>query len=235
MRTATAVLLGLFLVLAAGSAIANCPLHGIYDMNTGTLDTGRAAESEPGGQSGEIGNAIKAGSFTDPDFGAQWILSCPAICVAPVLMENTVDEYGNGIMVYFTEYCGGNLWLNGPGEAWDNGYADYTAILLQVNLTVTLTIEGGSVVGHDTVIDVIGQFEGCVETCFYLYAQATQMGAGYGYEFPAGYPLPVYETSCQEDANLSGTYWDITGGDMLIDYCTTASQDSDWGQVKTRY
>ena len=54
--------------------------------------------------------------------------SAPVHLVEPALVENTVDAYGNGIMVYYTEYCGGTLWLNGYGEAWDNGFDHYEAI-----------------------------------------------------------------------------------------------------------
>ena len=78
------------MLLIAGFAWAACPIDGFYST-TDVLLPGVASESEPTGQSGELGNAVYAESWDGVSLGTQWILSCPAICVEPVLVESDID------------------------------------------------------------------------------------------------------------------------------------------------
>ncbi|MBC8366022.1 hypothetical protein H8E52_01290 [bacterium] len=231
----TKAILGLLLILSASAVSANCPLYGDYSTNDGNMLPGRASESEPGGQSGEIGNAIFAESF-DGQLGGQWMLFCPAICVEPELIENTVDDYGNGDMVYFTEYCGGQLWLNGTGEAWDNGAADYFADLQSAYFTTTITLVGGVPIFRSTTIEMMAQFVDCIDVCvFFDVIEAIQMGEDYGYNFPVDYPLPVFDYDCSASVDLYGSWWEIVDIAMNIGDCTVDTETSDWSQVKSLY
>ncbi len=235
MRTATTIIMGLLLIVCSGPAQANCPFYGDYSTGNGDLLPGRASESEPTGQSGEIGNAIYAESF-DGQLGGQWVLSCPAICVEPLLIEDTVDAYGNGDMVYFTEYCGGALWLNGPGEAWDNGHTEYIADIQSAYFTTTITLVGGVPIFRSTTIEMMAQFVDCIDVCvFFDVVEAIQMGEDYGYNYPADYPKPVHEIICDPDLDLWGSWWEIVDIGMTIGDCTVSTEVSDWGQLKSRY
>jgi len=233
-RTATIFFALTLLIVLAAPAWAGCPLDGVYST-TDTMLPGHASESEPTGQSGELGNAVFAQSWDGAALGTQWGLACPEICVEPVLLANTIDQYGNGDMVYLTEYCGGTLWLDGNGP-WGNGDAEYLVDVLICQFTTTISFLGGQVALHNTDIDMHGHFQGCPETCVeFTVAAACQLGEDYGYGFPADFPLPVLGGSCMPDENLLGTWWDISEINMVISGCTVPTTDRNWSEVKSLY
>ena len=220
------------LAVVSSAAWAGCPLDGVYSTDNALLP-GVASESEPTGQSGELGNAVHAESVGG---GAQWLLSCPAICVEPVMIENTVDGSGNGHVTYFTVYCGGGFWLNGGAEAWSNGHTEYLADVDVANFTTRITFAGGVPVLTTTDIEVTAEFLDCTDTCLtFTVASACQVGEAYGADFPAGYPLPVWMDTCDPDPMLWGSWWDVCCATMVIQGCSTDADDLDWGHVKALY
>ena len=232
MRFAKVLMIGLPILLLALPALGQCPQNGYYNSQGGTVELGTASESWVGGQEGQIGNALYALSMGD---GAQWILSCPATCADPILLDDLVDEYGNGQRIYLTQYCGGTLWLNGGLEAWGNGDADYVVNLSDMNIYVTIIFMAGVPIGHVSNIELAGTFQDCDACVAFQIANATMLGEGLGYSFPIGYPMPVYEGSCTPDAGLYGSYWDIIDIGLTISGCSVATEETTWGQVKALY
>ena len=236
MRSLRILTISFVLLAMAGIALAGCPLQGTYTSAAGEMLNGRAAESWPGGIPGDLGNTVLANSWDDVELGAQWQLNCVEICVAPVLTENTVDEFGNGHHIYFTQYCGGEIVLTGDGQPWYNGDALYTAAVVEASFTVTVEIEGGVPVSHVSVIDILGDVLDCTGVCIELnVTNAVQAGEGVGTDFPAGYPLPHTPVTCTEDGSLLGTWWDISDITMLISGCTVPTVERNWGEVKSLY
>jgi hypothetical protein len=232
MRLAKLLLIGLPILLLALPSLGQCPQNGVYNSQGGSVELGTASESWINGQEGQIGNTLYALSMND---GAQWILSCPSACVDPILLDDTVDPYGNGMRSYLTEYCGGTLWLNGGMEDWSNGDVEYVVDLVDTNIYVTIIFMGGVPIGHVSNIELAGTFQNCESCVAFQIANATMIGEGYGFDFPAGYPLPVFADSCDPEVDLYGSYWDIIDIGLTISGCGVASQDSDWSQIKSLY
>jgi len=232
MRFAKTLLIGLPIILLALPALGQCPENGYYNSQSGILLLGTASESWINGQEGQIGNTLYAESDGG---GNQWVLSCPSACEEPILLEDTVDAYGNGMRSYLTEYCGGTLWLNGGTEAWSNGDDEYIVDLNDMNIYVTIIFMGGVPIGHVSNIELAGSFQGCDACVAFQIANATMYGHNYGVNFPPGFPLPVHPDSCDPDPNLYGSYWDIIDVGLTISGCGVATQSSDWSHVKAMY
>ena len=236
MRTLKTLLLMIPILLLSMNVIAECPELGVYSSIDGDVSLGRASESWVGGGEGQIGNAVLSMSWNGAALGQQWVLSCPATCSVPLLILDQVDGNGNGNQTWFTEYCGGELWLNGPGEAWDTGDASYTAVLNEASFTTTIQFAGGVPVGYVANIQFTAEFANCPEGCSaFEISNAVQLGRGLGSSFPAGYPLPVQQPDCLQDGALMGSYWDVIDLSLVITGCAVPTEDSSWSQVKSIY
>jgi hypothetical protein len=217
-------------------AYADAPINGIY-QSPGDLDEGRFSECWVGGGQGQLGNTVHALSWDGTDLGLQWKLLCPYIAEAPELIEDTVDEFGNGHRVYRTIYTGGEYWLSGTG-AWSGGDPDYLGYLEHYVHTTTMQISGGEVVAYTTNAQMTGRFYGYQETCMQLtIANAALVGMG-GVP-PADYPTLQDGTSgtCVAAAGGYigewGNVWAIT---LIIQGCEpTATEESSWGTIKSLY
>jgi hypothetical protein len=113
MRTLKSLLLTIPILLLSMSVLAGCPEVGVYTSLDGDILSGRASESWPGGGEGQIGNSVLSESWNGETLALQWVVSCPTACTVPLLIFDGVDINGNGNQTWFTEYCGGSLWLNG--------------------------------------------------------------------------------------------------------------------------
>jgi hypothetical protein len=213
------------------------PLAGTYKTLDGDLFPGKATESAPAdGAEGQLGNMIWAESFDDVSLGAQWKLMCPAIASDPVLLSDDVDENGNGMRSYRTEYGGGTLWLTGAA-AWGGGEADYTATLTSFTTTVYKQYVNFEKVGAVTNISCTGVFED-YDDCFEMViANAELIGlTPYGYPEEQGPFPPFHGPSDCDVIGAHGTYWnthDITLS--ILGECIVQTDETTWGQVKSIY
>lgn len=231
-----AILVFLTVCVLAMAAYADAPLNGVY-LSPGMISEGRFTESWVGGGQGQLGNTVFAQSWNGSDLGLEWEVRCPILALPPELLEDTVDEFGNGHLVYRSVYTGGEYWLIGTG-AWGGGDPDYTGYLEHYVHTTTMQIAGGELVGYNTNAQMTGRFYGYQETCMQLTI-ANASGVGFGGVPPADYPpLKDGATGTCEDPDPSvvgewGIVWSIT---MIIQGCEpTATEETSWGTIKSLY
>ena len=117
--------------LVAGSANAGPPLQGTYKEETGDIETARYSESFAGAaQYLTAGNTMNSRSWDGASLGTQWYVECPDIESAPALIFDNVNILGNGQQIWQKTFGGtATFWMNGTGEAWDNGDATYTGVV----------------------------------------------------------------------------------------------------------
>jgi hypothetical protein len=236
MRIARISLLALILALFALPALAQCPLLGTYTTQGGELLMGHASESWPYGAPGQLENAVTAQSWDGFELGNQWYLSCPETCVEPVVTEDTIDEFGNGQIIYLTQYCTGVLWLEGDGTPWSDGHDRYLADVLEAIFFTTVEYADSVPVGRTTQIQISTDVVDCTGVCINVDIQtATELGQGIGSDFPAGYPYPVLAEGCNPDPTLLGTWWDVTDITMSIEGCSVPVREAVWSEVKALY
>ena len=237
MPTLRILLICLSLALLTAPVYAGCPVEGTYTAISGDIFEGRSSEAWPGGGEGQLGNSVLGQSWDSVSLGSQWELSCPQICVAPVLLLDTVNGSGYGQRTYITQYCGGTLWLDGGTQAWSNGDADYTLNLSSTYFYTTIQYAAGVPVAKVNNIQLSGHFDGCQESCIgFEIANAAEIGNGIlGQNFPANYPLPVQAGTCAQDPLLLGSYWNVTSITMTIIGCSVPTREISWGAAKSLY
>jgi len=215
-------------------ALGGAPVDGVYTSAAGDLLEGRFSEAWVGGGQGQIGNTVYAWSWDEVTPATQWELLCPALATPPDLIEDTVDEYGNGHRVYRTEYTGGMFMLEGSGP-WGGGDAWYFGDLYYYVHTTTMQFQDWELIGYTTNAQLSGYFSG-YEKCMQLtIANAASQGIG-GIP-PADYPeLRTQEGGCVPVPpgviGEWGTVWSLT---MVISNCSTAAEGMSWTAVKSLY
>jgi hypothetical protein len=231
-----AILYFLVVFVMAVAVYADAPINDIY-QSPGDINEGRFSEAYIGGGQGQVDNTVHAESWDGYDLGLQWKVLCPVMAYPPELIEDTVDEYGNGHRVYRTVYANGEFWLSGTG-AWSSGDAYYSGDLEHYVHTTTMQIAGGELVAYNTNAQMTGRFHGYQETCMQLTI-ANAVLVGMDGVPPADYPVLKDGTSgsCLDAAGGYigewGNVWAIT---MIIQGCEpTASEESSWGAIKSLY
>jgi hypothetical protein len=230
---------GVFLlVLAVASAAAGPPVPGTYksiDLPGGTILLGHASESWPAtGAGGQIGNTQHGASWDGTTLATQWEVSCPAICVAPVMILNTVNGSGDGQVIYQTGYCGGTITLNGTGEAWDGGDAVYTATIQSYTDITTFQYQGGNITGSVTNINVQASIDGYDDCVEFAIGNAAGIASTDYLPFPADYPCLLDPGTCT-CGRTRGGWGDATGITMNIVGCAVPAEETTWGRLKARY
>lgn len=219
------LLLLLLVSLIAVPVMAGPPAIGAFSP----ID-GRFTEWFNGGE-GQVGNTLHAGSWDGATLAGEWLLHCPSITVAPQMILNTVDEFGNGEVKFYTIYGGGTLWLsmNGP---WGDGTEDYTGQNLIINVTSTQLYIGGVRQGTVSDITIRGDFLNYIGCFVYTLSNAAILGVGGP---PADYPAYISNMCVAGGTGAYGDVDDIT----LIVYaqpdCPVAVRETTWGQVKSMY
>ena len=221
--------------LIVAPASANPPLDGMYTSMDGDMLEGRGSESWVAGADLELGNTLNWDSWDGATLATQWYLSCPALCLDPELILDTVDGNGNGFRIYELTYCDGVLWLAGDGP-WSNGDPDYTADFAQATSVVTIQFVQNNPVGWIQNLNVIGTFLNAPETCIdLLIANGVRLGDTGSGNFPADYPDLVLGPNCDPAPDGAGSWWDISGITMTITGCAVPVEDTTWGRVKSSY
>ena len=239
----TLLAIGLIL-LAASPSFAGPPLNGTYfsvDLG-GSVFTGHGTESWPDdpadGSRGIIGNTVSAKSWDGINEATQWALACPSLCADPMLLNDNLDANLTGYQTWRHEYCGGFIWMNGIGEAWDGGDAAYTATIANFISYVTYQFYEGVVIGSVANISLTALFDG-YDTCMeFVIANATGLGVtdidGEPLQtLPPGFPA-FMGADCSE-TSLRGSWADVTGMSMVILGCSTATEDTSWSHLKNLY
>ena len=183
---ATLMCLGLFAGAAAGA-----PLLGLYQSPTAGYDflSGRWSESFAGGGEGQIGNVVHSASWDGMVLATEWEVAGPTIDAPPVLIADTVNPDGDGVMVYLTTYSGGTITLTDLGPWWNPIDAPETEYVVDIDLynhTTTMVFAGGQRVGYTTSIYMRGTFPDYPEyEISFLQAVALPHGTG---PLPPDYP-----------------------------------------------
>ena len=231
-----AILVFLAVCVLAMAAYADAPLNGIY-TSPGLISEGRFSESWVGGGQGQLGNTVFAQSLTGTDLGLEWEVWCPVLALPPELIEDTVDEYGNGHRIYRTVYTGGEYWLVGTGT-WGGGDPDYTGYLEHYVHTTTMQIAGGELVSYTTNAQMTGRFYGYQETCMQLTI-ANAASVGFGGVPPADYPIlkdGAGGTCVPAAGGVIGEWGNVWSITMIIQGCEpTATEETSWGTIKSLY
>ena len=222
-------------LLVAVPAFAGAPATGTYyswDLPGGSFDAGRFSESWVG-SSGQIGNTVNAMSWNGSVLGGEWRVWCPAIASAPTLVADTRDANGNGDMIWFTIYGGGNFWLsmNGP---WGGSSEDYTGALNTFNVTSTHQFINWQPSGIRSNITLSGQFDGYTNCMEFVIANAAFVGSTDFMALPGDYP-PFIDSSCNSGPTIGG-WGDAVQIELNIyGTCTIPVEETTWGGIKALY
>ncbi len=240
----TLLLLSGLIALLVTPALAGPPQDGAYfsvDLG-GVIQMGHGTESWPenfnDGSWGEIGNTLQAQSWNGATLGAQWEVSCITLCADPVLMNDNLDANQTGYQTWRNEYCGGRLWMNGTGEAWDGGDAEYWADIVNFISYTTYQYYEGIIVGTIANINMTAVFDG-YDTCMeFVIANAT----GLGYTDIDGDPLgnlppdfPAFMNANCSETGSRGVWGEISGVTVIITGCSTSTQETSWSSLKSLY
>lgn len=217
-------------LLVALPAAAGPPHKAVYTTYGGTLLCGRVSEAyctaTPHG--GQVGNTQDAMSWDGATLGGQWHVYGMSIAEpGAILNDEDIDEFGNGYREYITYYENGRFWLE--GSHFGDGSEDYEGDITFYRVTTTMTIVGGQVVGATSNAYFTGVFDSPYHHCFIEYSIASVIMVwhpDWGTTMPANYPGWY--------CGSSGELFDVCGISCSID-CETATEESTWGDIKTRY
>jgi hypothetical protein len=235
--TAIAAWASVALIALATTASAQAPQEGIY-MSTdlgGAVLNGYYAESWVDGR-GTLGNTINASSWDGKQkmLGTQWSISCPVLASPPILMEDTVDQYGDGTRIYLIIYFGGTIFLSGDGP-WGGGATEYQGLLDTYEVTVTVVYEKNHDISASSTIRATGTFSQYAGECFELMAEKVVERGNTGREQkrPLTYP-PFIESSC-DIGPKDGAWGTIAAIQLTITGCSVPVEETSWGAVKSLY
>ncbi len=238
MRRSAPLVLSVILILGlAQAAAAGPPLPGIYKSTDlgGTILLGRGSESWPAtGSGGQIGNTQHGASWDGSTLGTQWEVICPAISSPPQAIADTRDANGNGEVTYKTYYAGGQVILNGPGEAWDGGDASYTATISTYVDITTYTFDNWQPVGSVTSVNVQATVDGYPNCIEFAIGNSVGLGTTDYFAFPANYPCLLDPNTCGCDRDRGG-WGDVTAITMVLSGCEVPVEETTWGSIKARY
>ena len=188
MRRLLSLVLAGMVVLTVSAPVLGDPVYGVYESEfTGEVLEGHWSESFLGG-GGQVGNTVHAASWDGALLATQWELDNAAIDAPPTLLLDTRDGDGNGSVIWYTTYSGGELTMAGDGP-WAPlaGDPDYAVTLIGYAHTTQFVYVGGIPVAAATIIEATGVFDDYpgYELSF-MVAQA--IPAGYGSAVPPDYP-----------------------------------------------
>jgi hypothetical protein len=233
MKILKMLFLAVLLMAFSQAAWAQCPSSiGQWSTQDGTMLGGRATEAWCNGNQGEVGNTQSAMSWDGVSLGTQWSASGMAIDPAGAsLVADTVDGFGNGIQIYITDYVGGQFWLS-KDHSWADGVADLTGDLTTFNVTTTITIQGGLVVGSSSNVAFTGTFSNCpglngCEISFGITNALLAWHPDFGGTMDAGYP----DLEC---GATIGEAYDVCCIVVEI-YCAVGAEETTWGSLKALY
>jgi len=236
LRSALIVILAL--VVSATCLSAPCPdATGVFTTSNGTLLPGHVTEAwcgENGAplQPGVPGNTQNAESWDGIVLGAQWRVWGMTIDAAgAVIIDEDIDEFGNGTRTYRTDYDGGEFWLS-KDHSWSDGFADLTGTLNQYYVIATVTIVGGTAVGVVSNVYFTGVFANCPPRngCVLDFVIANAMQTGVVTP-PAAVPADYPPFLCGAD---SGELFDACCITAVLD-CLINNEEKTWGAMKALY
>jgi hypothetical protein len=228
------IILILTLVQTAG---ANAPLPGIYKSTDlgGTILLGRGTESWPAtGAGGQIGNTQHGASWDGSTLGTQWEVSCPAISSPPQVITDTRNANGDGEVTYRTYYVGGQVILNGTGEAWDGGDAVYTATVVTYVDITTYTFQSWVPVGSVTSVNLQATVDGYDKCVEFAIGNSVGRGATDYLPLPPDYPCFLDPNTCGCD-RVRGGWGDVSAITMVLSGCAVPTEPTTWGSIKSMY
>lgn len=233
MKILQMVLLTILVVAFSQAAMAQCPSAiGQWSTQDGSMMGGRASEAWCAGNQGQVGNTQNAMSWDGVSLGTQWMAWGMAVDAnGASLVTDTVDGFGNGIQIYITNYEGGQFWLS-KDHTWSNGVDDLNGDLITFNVTTTITIQGGQIVGASSNIAFTGTFINCpgtngCEVTFGITNALLFWHPDFGGGMPADYPT-------LECGASMGEAYDICCIVMEIN-CAVAAEETTWGSLKALY
>lgn len=237
MRPSGIVLITLFTLLAAGSALAGPPLAGSYaDVNNGgSVYLGRYTEGwDMGGGATEAGTTLNAESWSGSALATQWRYWCATESGPAYLWQDNVNAQGYGNRTYLKTFMGGYIWLSGTGP-WANGDAEYTGLIESYTETEIVTYEAFVPIAAVTSVQATAIFEGYSMCMTFYIGNGSRVGTtDLGQMKPGDYP-DFLDTSCNATRTL-GAWWDFDDITLVISGdCTTPAEESTWGGVKALY
>jgi hypothetical protein len=164
--------------------------------------------------------------------GSQWAAWGMAIDAnGAVLVSDTVDEFGNGVRTYSTDYIGGSFWLT-EDHTWSDGVNSLSGDLNEYNVIARLTIQEGVTVGVSSDITFSGDFTGCsgAEGCvmhFTITEAQLAWHPNFGGTMPLNYPALLCGAPTGEAFDVPNITGEIT--------CAVATEETNWGSLKALY
>ncbi len=224
--------LSVILILSATGALAGPPLDGIYTSASGSLLIGRFSEAWVGGGRAAIGNTMHAESWDGTSLGVQWEVSCAVIATPPVLLDEQMDEGGNGHRTFRTTYTGGTFWLSGSGP-WGTGDESYGGGIAYYSHTTTYQYENSVLVSYVVNVQLAGYFEGYGRCMQLTIANAVPSGAG---TQTRAYPVFLDGgAGCVEATSIPGEWGEVHSITLVVLNCNTAVSCGSWGTLKSLY
>ena len=219
------------------AAFAQAPSLGNYTSTDigGTLLTGRFSESWVGaGGHGQIGNTVNIESWDKKSLGGQWKLWCATLAAPPQVIEDSVDEKGNGYRVWMASYVGGYLWLSESGP-WNGGSANgYTGVVDTYTSYLRIRYEKDVAAEITCEISATGHLQEHPEICFTFDASCriygdTAKDKKIGDNFP-----PFLDLNCKTVPD-EGWWGFVREIHITLTGCVTPVQERTWGAIKSLY
>jgi hypothetical protein len=171
-------------------------------------------------------------SWDDAMLGTQWKAWGMSINDAgAVLINDTVDENGNGSRTYSTLYDGGEYWLDGSYD-WTEGDVDLTGQILNYLVVTTVTYVGGNAVAQTSNVTFQGSFDDCPEgnDCVIEFAIANAILV---WRSDSGLPMPADYPDFLCDAT-EGEFFQANDVTIVIN-CAVATENATWSSLKRLY
>jgi len=229
MMKLASVLAAVVLLLVATLAQAGAPTDGVYKSLNGQMLLGRFSESWAGGAQGQIGNTVHSMSWNGTALGTQWTISCPMLSQVPVMVSDSRDASGTGMVEYESQYSGGVFWLSRTG-GWGDGTEDYTGVLDYYRHHTTFLFVNWVPISYTANADFNGHFDGYCK-CISVTANGASVGKG---AQPANYP-PFLQSDCMVNTALQGEWGTVKDLIMTIYECPSGNDASTWGTIKALY
>ena len=238
MRSLTAVLTLLMLVIIPTLSLAGPPLNGDYttlDLG-GPVSTGRAAESwDLGGGQFLAGTTLNAQSWNGAALGTEWRFTCGTETSPAVLLVDNVNGSGNGNRTYVKTFVGGQIWLSGAGP-WGNGDPVYSGPITSFTEFETVQYSSGVAIVAVSNVQAVAHFDNYPALCVaFTTSNGVRLGTtdNAGVK-PANYPDFIASGTCAPTRTL-GSWWNLNDMIISISGCQVPVKNSTWGSLKASY
>jgi len=181
----------------------------------------------------EVGNTVNVESWGGTDLGDQWRAWCAAISSPPILLVDTIDQFGNGIKVWHITYLGGMLWLgDGP---WDAGGAPYNGLMDEYLSITTEQYIGNKRVAVNCNLSFSATIVGYPNSCMtFAVGNCVGIGSTTTIGSAADYP-ELIDADCVATAT-HGQWGDVKGITLSVTGCNSVPvSETTWGAVKVLY